>query len=96
MMSDGVPISQNLVSTASTGIMRHVVTFDVERRFADTDEKRTLIDTDASHRRFALMIFQIFHSCESVFPPSCLRAVVSSWFFTSLRYHWLLYSRNSQ
>ncbi len=44
------------------------------------DEKRTLIDTDASQHRFTLMIFQIFHPCESVFPPSCLRAVVSSWF----------------
>ncbi len=32
-----------------------------------TDEKRTLIDTDASHRRLTLMIFQIFHPCESVF-----------------------------
>ncbi len=60
-----------------------------------TDEKRTLIDTDASQHRFTLMIFQIFHLCESVFPPSCLRAVVSSWFFTSLRYHWFLYFRNS-
>ncbi len=45
------------------------------------DEKRTLIDTDASQHRFTLMIFQVFHPCESVFPPSCLRAVVSSWFF---------------
>ncbi len=35
------------------------------------DEKRTLIDTDASHHRLTLMIFQIFHPCESVFPPSC-------------------------
>ncbi len=38
-----------------------------EPRFADTDEKRTLIGTDASHRRLTLMIFQIFHPCESVF-----------------------------
>ncbi len=39
------------------------------RQPADTDEKRTLINTDASHRRFAQMIFQIFirvNPCSSV------------------------------
>ncbi len=35
-----------------------------------TDEKRTLIDTDASHRRFALMIFIYFYLRESA--PICV------------------------
>ncbi len=30
------------------------------------DEKRTLIDTDASHRRFTLMIFIRVNPCSSV------------------------------
>ncbi len=67
-----------------------------ERQFADTDEKRTLIDTDASQHRFTQMIFQIFirvNPCSLLraFVPLCLRGFLPRYVSS---YHWLLYFRN--